>query len=76
VRSLLVGQPSADGAVEGVGVDAGQYAAHGCLRQAPVTVTAHLERGQDRLGRVSRPLADRDQGSGAGQRINSPPCFM
>jgi hypothetical protein len=30
-------------------------------------MTAHPQRGQDGLGRVSGPLADRGQGPGAGQ---------
>jgi hypothetical protein len=54
-----------------VGVDAGQHAAHGGLAWWPIgpaqRVAAHPERGQHRLGRVSRPFADRGQGSGAGQ---------
>jgi hypothetical protein len=66
-----VGQPGTDGAVQGVGVDAGQHAAHGGLGWwAPdpaERVVAHSERGQDRPGRVAGPLADRGQGSGAGQ---------
>jgi hypothetical protein len=68
---LLAGQPSADGAIEGVGVDAGQHAAHGrlggWLPGAGQGVAAGPERGQVLAGRVAGPLADRAQGSGAGQ---------
>ncbi len=68
---LLVGQPPADHLVQRVGVDAGQHAAHGRLAWWPPDsaqrVAAYPERGQDRLGRVSGPLADRGQGLGAGQ---------
>jgi hypothetical protein len=64
-------QPCTDGAVEGVGVDAGQDAAHGGLGWWAVDpaqrVVAHPERGQDGLGRVRGPLADGGQGPGAGQ---------
>jgi hypothetical protein len=69
--SLLVGQPPADHQIQRVGVDAGQHAAHGGLAGWPPEpaqrVAAHPERSQDRRGRVRRPLADRDQGPGAGQ---------
>jgi hypothetical protein len=68
---VLVGQPRADGAVQRVGVDAGQDAAHGRLRWWPPhtgqRVAAHPEHGQDRPGGIRGPLADRGQGSGAGQ---------
>jgi hypothetical protein len=54
-----------------VGVDAGQHAAHGRLAGWPPDsaqrVAAHPQGGQDRLGRVRRPLADRGQGLGAGE---------
>jgi hypothetical protein len=67
----LTGQPGADGAVKGVRVDAGQHAAHGRLARWPPGagqgVAAHPERGQHLAGRVAGPLADRGQGSGAGQ---------
>jgi hypothetical protein len=70
-RLVLVGQPPADGQVQRIGVDAGQHAAHGSLIRWPPDsaqwVAAYPERGQDRPGCVSRPLADRGQGSGAGQ---------
>jgi hypothetical protein len=70
-RLVVVGQPPADGQVQRVGVDAGQHAAHGGLVGWPPDpaqgVAAHPERGQDRPGRVSRPLTDRGQGPGAGQ---------
>jgi hypothetical protein len=68
---LLGGQPGADGAVQRVGVDTGQYPAHGRLPGWPPGtgqgVTAHPEWGQHLAGRVAGPLADRGQGSGAGQ---------
>jgi hypothetical protein len=68
---LLAGQPRADHLVQGVGVDAGQHAAHGRLGgwppRAGQRMTAHPERGQHRLGRVSCPLGDRGQGRGAGR---------
>ena len=67
----VTSQPGADGAVEGVGVDAGQHATHGCLAWWPPgpaqRVAARPERGQDRPGRVRGPLADRGQGPSAGQ---------
>jgi hypothetical protein len=68
---LLAGQPPADDQVQRVGVDAGQDPAHGRLGGWPPDpaqrVAAHPERGQDRPRRISCPLADRGQGSGAGQ---------
>jgi hypothetical protein len=68
---LLAGQPSADGAVQGVGVDAGQHAVHcrlgGWLPGAGPRVAAGRERGQDLTGRVAGPLADGGQGPRAGQ---------
>ena len=70
-RGLLVGQPSADRAVERVGVDAAQHAAHGGLTWWPPgagpRVMAHPQRGQHLAGRVAGPLADRGQGPRAGQ---------
>jgi hypothetical protein len=62
----LGGQPGAGGAVEGVGVDAGQHAAHGRLAGWPPgagqQVTAHPERGQHLAGRIvgHSPIAARD----------------
>ena len=71
LRWVLVDQPGADGAVQRVGVDAGQHAAHGRLPGRPEgagqRVTARPERGQDRPRRIRRPLADRGQRLGAGQ---------
>jgi hypothetical protein len=68
---LLVGQPAADGQVQGVGVDAGEHAAHGGLAWWPIDpmqrVWACPERGQSRPGRVRRPFTDRDKRSGACQ---------
>jgi hypothetical protein len=68
---LLGDQPGADGAVQHIGVDAGQHPAHGGLAGWPPDpaqrVAAHPERGQDRPGRICGPLADRDQGPSAGQ---------
>ena len=68
---LLAGQPGTDDAVQRVGVDAGQDAAHGRLARWPEgtgqQVTANPERGQHSAGRVAGPLADRGQGGGAGQ---------
>jgi hypothetical protein len=68
---VLVGQPAADDQVQRVRVDAGQHAAHGRLGGWPPDpaqrVAAHPECGQDRPRRISSPLADRGQGSGAGQ---------
>jgi hypothetical protein len=68
---LPVGQPSADDQVQRVGVDTGQHAADGGLAGWPPDpaqrVVAHPGRGQDRPGRICGPLADRGQGSGAGQ---------
>jgi hypothetical protein len=65
------GQPSADGPVQRVGVDAGQHAAHGRLGGWPEgagqRVAAGPERGQDLAGRIRSPLADRGQRPGAGQ---------
>jgi hypothetical protein len=68
---LLAGQPGADGAVEGVGVDTGQDAAYGrlpwWLPGAGQRVPAHPKRGQHLPGRVAGPLADRGQGPRTGQ---------
>jgi hypothetical protein len=51
---LLAGQPCADGAVQGVGVDAGQHAAHGGLAWWPEgagpRVAADPECGQHLAG--------------------------
>jgi hypothetical protein len=76
-RWLLAGQPAADGAVQRVGVDAGQDAAHGrlCwwLEGAGPWVAAHVQRGQrgqrgqHLAGRVRGPLADGRQRPGTGQ---------
>jgi hypothetical protein len=67
----LVGQPPADHLVQRVRVDARQDAADGGLGGWPIDpaqrVAARPERGQDRLGRVGCPFADRGQGLGAGQ---------
>jgi hypothetical protein len=55
----------------GVGTDAGQHPAYGRLGGWPEGagqgMTAHPERGQDRVGRIRGPLADRGQRPGAGQ---------
>ena len=68
---LLAGQPCADGAVQGVGVDAGQHAAHGGLAWWPEgagpRVAADPECGQHLAGGVAGPLADRGKRSGPGQ---------
>jgi hypothetical protein len=67
---LLIGQPAADGLVQGVGVDAGQHATHGGLAWWPPPGAAGRgapERGQYLVGRVACPLTDGGKRSGAGQ---------
>jgi hypothetical protein len=68
---VLVGQPAADDQAQRVRVDAGQHAAHGRLGGWPPApaqqVAAYPECGQDWPRRISSPLADRGQGSGASQ---------
>jgi hypothetical protein len=68
---LLAGQPGTDGAVQRVGVDAGQDPAHGRLRWwlpgAGQRVSAHPKRGQHLPGRVAGPLTDGGQRPRAGQ---------
>jgi len=66
-----VGEPCTDRGVQQVRVDAGEDSAdRGLVGYLPHTgerVTASVERGQDRLGRVSSPFSDRGDGAGAGQ---------
>jgi hypothetical protein len=67
----LAGQPGANSAVQRVGVDAAQHAAHGRLSRwgegAGQRVAADPERGQNLAGRILGPLADGRQRRGAGQ---------
>jgi hypothetical protein len=62
IPTLLVGQPGADRAGEGVGVQASKRPADGGLGrdgEAAGGVVAGAERGADRLGRVGGPFGDR-----------------
>jgi hypothetical protein len=67
---LPVGQPGADGAGQGVGVQARQGSADGGLgRDGEVAggVVAGAKRGPDRLGRIGGPLGGRGDRPGTGQ---------
>jgi hypothetical protein len=65
------GQPGTDGAVQRVGVDPGQHAAHGGLAGRPPGasqgISAHPERAQHLAGRVAGPLTDRGKRPGASE---------
>jgi hypothetical protein len=68
--TLPIGQPGADRAGQGVGVQASKRPADGGLgRDAPVAggVVAGAERGPDRLGRVGGPFGDRGDRPRPGQ---------
>jgi hypothetical protein len=68
--TVPVGQPTADGAGQGVGVQAGRRPADGGLgRDAPLAggVVAGAQRDPDRLGRIGGPFGDRGKRAGAGQ---------
>ena len=68
--AVAVGEPGADGAGEGLRVQAGQGPADGGLgRDGEVAggVVAGTECGPDRLGRVGGPLGNRGHRPGAGQ---------
>jgi hypothetical protein len=68
--TLPIGQPGADCAGQGVGVQASKGPADGGLgRDAPVAggVVAGAEGGPDRLGRIGGPLGDRGDRPRPGQ---------
>jgi hypothetical protein len=69
-QTVPVGQPTADGAGQGVGVQAGERPADGGLGwdgEVAGGVVAGAQRDPDRLGHVGGPFGDRGKRAGAGQ---------